>query len=117
MTARCPLCSSPVEVRSLGAFGFEAHCSECFDGDLDAPDWAHLRGIGETREQAIGAWLEDAQSYAANDELPRMPIRYRLTMAGAVSSMQRAELKRQRGWTWRMPESLDHWVFGSWGAE
>jgi hypothetical protein len=97
--ALCPICSAPGEAVYLGAFGFEMHCSGCFDGDPEASEWAHLRGMGETPELAMEAWLANARQVAAVDELPALPCGYYPTdLFGDLARQMRAETERQTGW-------------------
>lgn len=69
----CPICGAPGDVRSLGAFGFAAHCSSCYEGDPEAGAWRRLQGHGESAEDAVAAWLEDARELCSVDEIPTLP--------------------------------------------
>lgn len=111
---RCPICHAPGEVRSLGAFGYAAHCSECYEGDEEADHWRHLQGHGETVEDAVDKWLEDARELCAVDEIP--PLRCACTPAERlveqVLEQARAEFTAQAefelvdGWRWS-PDCAD----------
>lgn len=96
----CPLCGAAGKVVSVGAFGFRALCSECYEGDEEAPSWRLLDGMGDTAEQAKEAWLDAAREYAATEEIPRLPCQYRprASVVSEVLEQARAEFERQRGW-------------------
>jgi hypothetical protein len=72
----CPICSSHGSVRSLGAFGWVCVCSQCYEPDDEADRWRRLQGHGETMEDAVDAWLEDARELATVDEIPPLRCAY-----------------------------------------
>lgn len=113
---RCPICGSAGEVRGLGAFGFAAHCADCYEGDPESSRWRRMQGHGETAESAIEKWLEDARELTAVDEIPDLRIRY------VLSGDMWTELQRQvvmensaqmgldlvPGWRWTTNEQTGH---------
>lgn len=101
--SRCPLCGSAGTVVSHGSFGMMAHCGDCFDEDPEARDWQHLRGFGDTAEQALACWLDDAREYAANDEIPTLRIRHLpVHLVGELALQVSDEHWRQRGWAFEV---------------
>jgi hypothetical protein len=95
----CPLCGSFGVTGSIEAFGYVAHCSECYEGDPDAPFWAHITGQADTAELAVEEWLETAREYAATDTIPglRCPSSPEDLFAD-LSAQISAERERTRGW-------------------
>jgi hypothetical protein len=111
----CPICSAPGSVRSLGAFGWVAHCSACYEGDPESDRWRRIQGHGETLEDAVSAWLEDARELCAVDEIP--PLRCAFAprtprLIEQVIEQAREEFARQNGTDqvdgWRWYPSVDH---------
>lgn len=96
---RCPICGASGKVTSVGAFGWVATCSDCFDGDPEAPEWRHIRGLGESQEQATDKWLEDARETAAVEEIPTLTSSYRPnTLFRDIERQVALESERQRRW-------------------
>jgi hypothetical protein len=95
----CPLCGSAATTGSLEAFGYSAHCSECYDCDPEAPFWSHLSGNAATAELAVEHWLEAAREYATNDTIPalRCPSAPEDLFAD-LSAQVSSERARTRGW-------------------
>lgn len=99
MTATCPLCAFPGTTSSVGAFGYHAHCSECYDPDPEAPFWTQLSGNADTAELALEHWLEAAREYAAISDIPglRCPSVPEDLFAD-LSAQVSVERARTRGW-------------------
>ena len=99
MWPSCLLCACPGTVVSIEAFGFHAHCSECYDCDDEAPFWAHLSGQADTAELAVERWLEASREYATNDVIPglRCPS-VPADLFADLSAQVSTERDRTRGW-------------------
>lgn len=80
---RCPLCGAVGEVIGLGAFGYAAHCSDCYDAD-DGPRWRQMQGQDADPEVAVEKWLEQAREFCALEAPPPLRIRYQLTAKAAT---------------------------------
>lgn len=100
----CPVCGAPPSVTSLGAFGWLACCSACYDEDPEAPSWTHMQGIGETHERAVESWLVTAREFCAIDEIPPLRISYALNFMWRDLAIQIIdESERQESW-------VDEWA-------
>lgn len=102
----CPICGAPPEVVSQGAYGYIAHCSECYEGDPEAERWRRVQGHhGSSAEAALERWLKNARDEAECDLHPlRAP--YALNHLFRDLSVQVLdEAERQSGWveTWKCP--------------
>lgn len=102
----CPICGAPGKVVSVGAFGWRALCSECYEPDAEAPTWRHLDGMGDSPEQALEEWSQNAREYATTEDIPSMrcPSRPRMTVAQQVTEQAHAEFERQRRDGWHLIE-------------
>lgn len=103
----CPICGAPPEVVSQGAYGYIAHCSECYEGDPEAERWRRVQGhSGRSAEQALERWLKNARDEAECDLHPlRAP--YALNYLFRDLSVQVLdEAERQREW-------VENWCFAT----
>lgn len=97
----CPICGGAPTVVDQGVFGILAHCGECYEGDPEASEWRRLQARADTREEALELWLERARDYAANDEVPPLPVPYRLARPVPARIELRVEIEAQRTRGWR----------------
>lgn len=113
--ARCPLCGASGEVRSLGAFGWVAHCSDCYDEDPEASREYHLQGHADRADVALELWLEAARECAAIDEIPALVCRHRPVTLVILDVLEQAltEFARQKRDGWHLVDVVEFdWVDG-----
>lgn len=106
-TETCPICGSRGSLVSVGAFGYVAHCGDCYEPEDEAPDWRRVRGHGQTEHEAVELWLEAARDVAANDEIPALTCSYQPNpMWKDLQAQVSAEFERQTdydlvpAWRW-----------------
>lgn len=97
----CPICGGAPEVVSQGAYGYIAHCAECYEGDPEAESWRWLQGFGDTPEEATERWLERARDEANSETHHLEPSPYTLNYLFRDLSVQVLdESERQSEWVW-----------------
>jgi hypothetical protein len=101
MAERCPICGGAPEVVSQGAYGYIAHCSECYEGDPEAERWRRLQGHADTAEKAIEAWRHNALDEASCDLHPHRPAIALNYLFRDLSVQVLEEAERQEGWVER----------------
>lgn len=111
----CPICGGQGTVRALGAFGYVAHCSDCYEADEESAQWRRIQGHGDSHEQAVDKWLEDARELCSVDEIPTLVCRHRPVTPVILEVLEQAvtEFAQQKRDGWHLVDIVEfEWVDG-----
>jgi hypothetical protein len=95
-STRCS-CGAYVNVNHRGypsGLRWEALCRDCYDGTEDAGPRAHVRGFGDTIDDALWDWQDNHDETHGVEWVPN-------ELLGELSRQVSEEAERQRGWSLR----------------